>query len=257
MSGDPTRDLAGRTALVTGGTRGIGRHLVGLLADRGARVHVCGRDAARVGDIGAAVPGAIGHTADLGVAADRRELIGSLLDAGGVDILVNNAAIGRVLDLTGAPAVDPVAEIEVNLVAPIELTLALLPTLRQRDRATVVNVGSALAYVPLAAEPVYCASKAGLHSWTRSLRAQLADDGVEVIEALLPTVDTGMAEVFDVPKISPADAARHIAEAIGGGSREIRIGQGRALYAMSRLAPRFIFRKLNETPIHADGVPVA
>jgi uncharacterized oxidoreductase len=168
---------------------------------------------------------------------------------GGIDVLVNNAGIGRLLSVTSTPPTDLDAEIQVNLIAPIDLTLHLLPHLRTRRDTSIVNVGSALAYVPMAAEPVYCASKAGLHSWSQSLRQQLQGDDVEVIEALLPTVDADMASVFDVNKITAADAARQIANALGRGNRELRIGQGKALYFMSRLAPRFIFGKLNDTPI--------
>jgi uncharacterized oxidoreductase len=251
--------LTGRTALVTGGTRGIGRELVAELARRGTTVHFCGRDRRTVDTVTAAVDRSIGHVTDLARAADRGALTEAIITAGGVDLLVNNAGVGRVLDVTSAPPADLDAEIQVNLVAPIELTLALLPYLRRERRGSIVNVGSALAYVPMAAEPVYCASKAGLHSWSQSLRQQLRKDDIEVIEALLPTVDTDMASIFDVNKITAADAARQIVQAVGRGDRELRIGQGRALYAMSRLAPRFIFRKLNDTPIGpppiGKGVP--
>ena len=253
-----TRDMsavAGRRVLVTGGTRGIGRELVGQLAAGGAVVHFCGRSRAGVDAVSAAVEGAVGHVADLALAEDRRALVDAVVASGGVDVVVNNAGIGRVLDVVSAPPADPDAEIQVNLIAPIEVTLGLLPHLRGRRGASIVNVGSALAYVPMAAEPVYCASKAGLHSWSRSLREQLRDDDVEVIEALLPTVDTEMASIFDVSKITSAEAARQIIEALGRGDRELRIGQSRALYVMSRLAPRFIFRKLNETPIVPPSIP--
>ena len=246
--------LVGRRVLVTGGTRGIGRELVAQLAAGGSVVHFCGRSRAGVDAVSAAVEGAIGHVADLALAEDRRALVDAVVAAGGVDVIVNNAGIGRVLDVTSTPPADPDAEIQVNLIAPIEVTLGLLPHLRGRRGASIVNVGSALAYVPMAAEPVYCASKAGLHSWSRSLREQLRDD-VEVIEALLPTVDTEMASIFDVSKITAAEAARQIIDALGRGDRELRIGQSRALYAMSRLAPRFIFRKLNDTPIGPPSNP--
>ena len=255
----PLAPLAGRTALVTGGTRGIGRELVAELARRGAIVHFCGRSRPAVTAVAAEVEGAVGHLADLAIADDRRALAEAVLAAGALDVLVNNAGIGRVIDLTSTPPADPGAEIEVNLVAPIDLTLSLLPHLRRRPGASIVNVGSALAYVPMAAEPVYCASKAGLHSWSRSLRQQLGETDIEVIEALLPTVDTDMASIFDVHKITAADAARQIVDSLGRGDRELRIGQGRALYAMSRLAPHVIFRKLNATPIGppsmGTGVP--
>ncbi len=241
--------LTGRTALVTGGTRGIGRELVAELARRGATVHFCGRDERAVDRVSADVDGAVGHVADLAVAAERRALADAVVAAGGLDILVNNAGIGRVLSVMSTPPADPGAEIQVNLIAPIDLTFRLLPHLRGRRHPSIVNVGSALAYVPMAAEPVYCASKAGLHSWSQSLRHQLDGQDIEVIEALLPTVDTDMASVFDVTKITAADAAKKIVDTVGRGDRELRIGQGRALYVMSRLVPRFIFAKLNETPI--------
>jgi len=248
--------MVNESILVTGGTRGIGRAIVDRFADLGATVHFCGRDAGTVSDVARSVPGSHGHVADLASPTDRARLAREVTDAGPVTVLVNNAGVGQIIDLTAGDVIDPTFELDINVVAPIDLTMRLLPAMRSVERAAVVNIGSALAYVPMAAEPVYCATKAALHSWSQSLRAQLADTNVRVIEALLPTVDTAMATHFDAKKVLPSRVADEIVDALAGRSDEIRFGQATALYVMSRVAPGLIFGKLNQIGIrHAEAAP--
>jgi len=242
--------LVNESVLVTGGTRGIGRAFVDRFADLGATVHFCGRDADTVTGVARAVPGSHGYVADLASPADRARLAQEVADAGPLTVLVNNAGVGHVVDLAAGDVIDPIPELDTNLVAPIDLTMRLLPAMRSAKRAAVVNIESALAYVPMAAEPIYCATKAALHSWSQSLRAQLAGTHVRVIEALLPTVDTAMAAHFDTKKVSPSRVAEEIVDALAGKSDEVRFGQATALYIMSRLAPGLIFGKLNRTEAH-------
>ena len=80
--------------------------------------------------------------------------------------------------------------VETNLLAPLRLTAALLPHLRKQPRSTVITVSSGLAFVPLALTPTYCATKAAIHSWTQSLRYQLRETNVEVLELAPPYVQT-------------------------------------------------------------------
>ena len=88
------------------------------------------------------------------------------------------------------PLADAESTVATNLLGPIRLTAALLPALRKQPRATVMNVSSGLAFVPLAMTPTYCATKAAIHSYTQSLRYQLKDTPVEVLELVPPYVQT-------------------------------------------------------------------
>jgi uncharacterized oxidoreductase len=110
----------------------------------------------------------------------------------GLNVLVNNAGVMRAEDLTAPPGYLDDAEetVTTNLLGPIRLTAALLPLLRRQPRSAVLMVSSGLAFVPLAANPTYCATKAALHSYTVSLRRQLRGTTTEVIEVIPPYVQT-------------------------------------------------------------------
>jgi len=111
-----------------------------------------------------------------------------------LNVVINNAGIMKVEDLKAeAFDMDTVeTTIVTNLLGPIRLTAALLPHLRAQAAATVMTVSSGLAFVPLAATPTYCATKAAIHSWSQSLRRQLADTSVEVLELAPPAVATDL-----------------------------------------------------------------
>ena len=109
-----------------------------------------------------------------------------------LNVLVNNAGIMRRESLTASPVDLATAEATVatNLLGPIRLTAAFLPHMRHQPRATVLMVSSGLAFVPIAITPTYCATKAAIHSYTQSLRWQLRDSNVEVLELAPPYVQT-------------------------------------------------------------------
>ncbi len=109
-----------------------------------------------------------------------------------LNVLINNAGIMKIENLR-KPAngfEDLEATVVTNLIAPIRLTSALLPLLKQQNRATVMTVSSGLAFLPLAMTPTYCATKAAIHSYTQSLRYQLKGTSVEVLELVPPYVAT-------------------------------------------------------------------
>lgn len=184
---------AGNTILLTGGGGGIGRELARRFQALGNKVIITGRRAE-------ALEETIGDRADMVAApldvTDEAAVVDfalGLVEAHpSLNILVNNAGIMRREQLTA----DPVdtgevrAIVETNLLAPIMMTALLLPHLRSRPDAAVVNVTSGLAFVPLAATPTYSATKAALHSYTSSLRWQLRGTGVEVVEIIPPAIRT-------------------------------------------------------------------
>ena len=109
-------------------------------------------------------------------------------------MLVNNAGIMRAETLTdaGAALAEAEATIATNLLGPIRMTTAMLPHLMAQSGSTIINVTSGLAFVPLAVTPTYSATKAALHSYTQSLRHQLRDTSVEVLELAPPMVQTDL-----------------------------------------------------------------
>lgn len=182
MSPNTTR-LAGRTALVTGSTGGLGVAIAKALAAEGARVIVSGRDKARgdavVGDIRAAGGQAEFIAADLGAGeAQVRRLAEA---AGPVDILVNNAGIWSLPVPTEAVSEETLLEsYRTNVLAPFLLTGALAPAMAQRGGGAVVNIGSITGLIGGDKSALYSSTKAAVHSLTKSWAAEYGPQGVRV-----------------------------------------------------------------------------
>jgi uncharacterized oxidoreductase len=228
--------LNGKTALVTGGTDGIGLWIARLLSKSGAKVIVCGRraellDAARN-------EGFEAITADLSSASGVRSLV-EAVKARDLDILVNNAGAGADFDIGESIDLDASDQtIFLNLNAPIHLAALLVPRLRARPEAVLVNVTSGLAIAPRAGSPVYCATKAALRSFTKAIRFQLKGSNVTVIEALPPVVDTAMTADRSGSKMSAEACARQIVAAIESGRTEANVGMVKILKLVHSISPR-------------------
>jgi len=188
-------NITGNTILITGGGSGIGRALAEALLARGNRVVITGRREDALKETVAASPGMAFATLDVTDAAAVRAFASKVVqDHPDLNVVINNAGIMKVEDLKAeAFDMDTVeTTVVTNLLGPIRLTAALLPHLRAQAAATVMTVSSGLAFVPLAATPTYCATKAAIHSWSQSLRRQLADTSVEVLELAPPAVATDL-----------------------------------------------------------------
>ena len=228
--------LAGKTVLLTGGSAGIGREIARQMQALGARVILTGRDPERLAAMQA--EGFETVSADLSHAAGVDALVAQVTDKA-IDILINNA--GQLVDhdfRKAAPDADAAdAGIYANLTAPIRLITALLPRLRARPEAAIVNVTSGLAIAPAARQPVYCATKAGLRFYTLALREQMKGTGVRVIEALPPVVDTQMNDGTAMKKMPPEECARQIIAAITQGRDEANIGMTKLLRIVDSISP--------------------
>src|SRR5215472_1772460 len=206
--------INGNTVLITGGSSGIGLELARELLARDNSVIVCGRSDARLADAQSALPALQTIACYVGTEAGRALLLHTIWETNPrLNVLVNNAGIMLALDFkspTQRTADQTRDETEIDFLAPMLLSLAFIPLLATQPEAAIVNLGSILAYVPYAETPVYCAAKAGIHSFSTSLRYQLAGTSIRVFEASPPAVDTPMMQGFKFPKIAPTRVASEI-----------------------------------------------
>jgi uncharacterized oxidoreductase len=186
----------GNTVLITGGATGIGFALAEALVKRGNNVIVCGRRREKLRGAKARVPQLHIRVCDVSIPRSRMALIkGILSEFKNLNVLVNNAGVQYPVDLLKGPRELSKAdeELATNLAAPIHLSGLLIPHLRRKKQAAIVNISSGLAFTPLAAVPVYCATKAAIHSWSLSLRHQLRETSIRVFEIAPPIVTTKLA----------------------------------------------------------------
>lgn len=226
--------LADRTTiLLTGATSGIGRALKDRLVAQGHALIVVSRTAAT--DHAAVTAYACDLTDPTAVVALCAEIRQRHPDIG---VIINNAAVQHAAALTETTPDQVVEEAMLNLVAPALIAQAFLPTLLARDRpSAIVNMSSGLAFFPKEATSLYCATKAGLHSLSQSLRYRCDGSNVLVSEVILPLVATPMTQGRGRGKITADDAAQAIIAGLKASRAEIRIGKARLLPIIQRLAP--------------------
>ena len=233
--------LAGKTALVSGGTDGIGAELIRQLRAKGVTVITQGRNAERVAATRADKFEVI--AADLSTPEGVKALVDGVTGRT-IDILINNAGTGVDHDFREqAPdlaAADSAVFLNVN--APIHLITELMGMLKTRPEALIVNVTSGLAIAPMAGSPVYCATKAALRSYTMALREQLKATPVRVLEVLPPVVDTRMTAELSGGKLPAPECARQIISAIERGADEANVGQVRLLRVLESVSPALVRR---------------
>lgn len=195
------------TVLVTGGGTGIGRGLAESFHRLGNQVIIAARRREPLEAVAEANPGMQVCSLDQSDPAGIRRFAIELTDRyPDLNVIVNNAGIQRVEDLVNGDAGAAEQTVAINLLGPIRLISALMPSLLRRPRAAIVNVTSGLAFMPSALTPTYCATKAALHSYTQSLRFRLRDTAIQVIEIIPPHVQTALQgeRGFD-PNAMPLD----------------------------------------------------
>ncbi|WP_291382906.1 MULTISPECIES: SDR family oxidoreductase [Achromobacter] len=200
--------LTQNTLFITGGTSGIGRALAVAFHDLGNKVIIAGRRQALLDEIAAAHPGIEGIQLDISDAQDIDRVAKTLIAKyPSLNVLINNAGI-MPFDDPSSQVDDAVSQqiLETNLLGPIRLTSALIDHLKTQPRATIIHNTSMLAYVPIATNAVYSASKAALHSYALSQRFMLRDTTVTVQEIAPPWVDTDLIKKSGDPRAMPLDA---------------------------------------------------
>lgn len=229
----------GRVALVTGGTSGIGLAFVRRLSAAGAEVRFCARDAGKVERV-AAETKSVGHVCDVGSSPDVARLADGISEADGrLDLLVANVGGLIDLDFTQAP-LDETAlreQIDLNLTAPVLNVNRFLPLLRKSADPAIIMVGSGFGWSAAGRAPLYSAGKAGVRSFVKALRFQLAPLGFQVIEVVPPVVDTPATRDSTAKKVQPSAVAQAALDAVGKRRSTVFVGQTRALPWLLRLTP--------------------
>lgn len=235
--------LLENTVLITGGTSGIGYALCRQLLREGHKVVVTARDADKLERLERAHAAVTAYRCDLSSRPQVETLAGKLMERHPeLSIVVNNAGVQYTPTLIDDDFnIDTVErEISVNFLAPVWLTTRLLPRLREQPEAAVVNISSGLALAPKTNSAIYCASKAALHSFSQSLRYQLAGTSVQVHEAILPLVDTPMVRGRGGGKLTTRHVAERIVDGVKHEKAEIYVGKARLLPWLMRLSPLLV-----------------
>ena len=243
------------TILITGGGAGIGLGLAEAFHKLGNRVIIGGRREAVLSDACANNPGMSSVALDISNSASIQAAAHAVFSQfPDLNCLVNNAGLQRVHDFSAAAGVDEqamVEEIETNLLGLMRMCSAFIPHLRSRPEATLINISSGLAFVLLARVPVYCATKAAVHSFCISLRHQLRDTSVRVVELIPPWVDTSLDKGRRrTAGPAPMPLPQFISEAmdgLAGDSDEVCVGDAKFLRASAGMNEAFtkVFSRMN------------
>ncbi len=242
--------LTNRTILITGGSAGIGLAFARKFLELGNEVIVTGRRQKALDAVKAEHPKLHAIQSDVAEPAQIAALAARVkAEFPKLDVLMNNAGIFLNKNLK-TPASDLgglMLEMNINVGGVIGMTSAFIDILTA-NKGTLINVSSALAFVPLPSAPIYSATKAAIHSYTQSLRFQLEETGVEVIELMPPVVKTELAaditEGDGFTVITTDELVKQSFASLKTGAVEIRPGQAKQLAFMRRLAPDFINRQL-------------
>ncbi len=244
----------GNTILITGGATGIGLELAREFIAKGNTVIVCGRRMEKLLAAMKELPALIIRQCDLADITQRRELyIFCVQNYPEINILINNAGIQREIDFRkGEEDWQGDSEVMINLDACFHLTALFTQHLSRQKEAAIINVTSGLAIVPLTITPIYSATKAGLHSFSISLRKQLAGTSIKVFEILPPVVDTELDRGARDKRgqtnkgILPQQVARESIEALAKDKWEILIGIVKVLTIGARISPGLFLKIINK-----------
>jgi uncharacterized oxidoreductase len=237
--------LSGHTILVTGGSVGIGLAFAAKFLELGNEVIITGRRQAKLDEARARFPKLHTIVSDVSSAAEVAKLGVEVKERfPRLDVLMNNAGVlvNRNLGVSSSDLEALTSEMDTNVNGTMRTISALIDLLKA-NKGTIINVSSGLAFVPLTSAPIYSATKAAIHSYTTSLRFQLKDAGVHVVELMPPAVRTELTSGVpegDFKLITVDELVALTIPALEAGKVEIRPGQANQLHWMSRLAPTFI-----------------
>jgi uncharacterized oxidoreductase len=226
------------TILITGGSSGIGLGFAKEFLKLGNKVIICGRREDRLNEVKSQNPGIIIRRCDVSVPEQREVLyLWVIENHPDTNILINNAGVQLNANITETIDLSRIEEeVDTNFIAPIHLSSLFIKHLKTKKEAAIINISSGLAFAPLAFMPVYCATKAALHSVTLSLRHQLKNTSVKVFEIAPPAVDTELGSDRRADKnqshggISVEEFIKEAMVSINDDIFESAIGQAKGLY---------------------------
>ncbi len=244
---------SGNTVLITGGATGIGLALAEAFAAAGNFVIICGRRKEKLEEAQKKIPGIITRACDVALAKEREKLITWVVSHyPEFNILVNNAGIQNlVLFKQPVDAGQIESEVVINLVAPVHFSGLVFRHFSAKQESAILNISSGLGFVPISVLPVYCATKAALHSFTISFRHQMKGTRIKVFEIIPPTVETeldhGSRKKRGVdPGIHPSIVATGTMKALSEDLMEASIGEAVNLVrAASNPVAAEVFRRMN------------
>lgn len=248
-------NLSGNTVLITGGSSGIGLEIAKQFLKRDNRVIITGRNEQKLQKAKEQLAGLTVIQNDVSNPDDIEKLYQRVAkDFPDLNILINNAGIMMKINLQNHnhSALELTKELDVNVKGSIWMSNAFLSLLKGKTNAAIVNISSGLAFVPLPISPVYCATKAAVHSYTLSLREQLRNTSLKVFELAPPATKTDILGSFsdeDMKGTSIMSIEDMVADFLKKFSKdeyEIRPGQSNQLKFMSRFFPNFILKQLSK-----------
>ena len=243
-------DFSNNTVLITGGASGIGLSLASHFVQRDSTVVICGRNKGKLEEAKARYPQITPYVCDVANPDERISLFKWISNEfPKVNVLVNNAGIQRRgLQLTQEQPWETLSEeIRINLEAPIHLSMLFIPQLMEQEDPVIINVTSALAFVPLAIAPIYSATKAALHSFTLALRQQLIDSPISVLEIIPPAVNTDLGgKGLHTSGVDVDEFTNAIVYQLESGQLEASYGLATEVRQASREQLDSIFRRINQ-----------
>ena len=234
--------LNNNTVFITGGASGIGLALAEEFLNYKNTVIICGRSTEKLELARQRYPSLNTMRCDVSNMMDIQQAL-EQIKAGfdSLNIVVNNAGIQHRFDFyddeNAIKKIDE--EIDINFRAVVHLTKLFLPLLKKAPEAAIINISSFLGIVPKKSAPGYCATKAALHAFSKSLRYQLENTSIKVFEIITPLVDTDMTRgrEDDMKKLSPQLLAREILRNLESDNLEIKPGQTKMVMLFNRLFP--------------------
>ncbi len=237
----------GNTILITGGSQGIGFGLAKKFSDLGNKVIITGRNEEKLKKAVPQLNNASYIKCDQSKQNDLEDLLLKVQNEfPEVNVLINNAGIQYNYSLLeeSQPFERIDHEINTNLLSVIKLSAMFIPVLGDKKESAIINVSSALAFVPKQSGPVYSATKAGVHSFTQVLRYQLEDTNIKVVELIPALVETEMTKGRGKDKISVDDLVKEFIAGFENDTQEINIGKVKLLRALNRFMPNLISKKM-------------